>query len=75
MSTTAPKPAVPDAEIAVGTKIDGYRVERIVRVRPGIDTVVEATHETDNEPSLLTFPARDVCATRESGESCCAWPV
>ena len=66
MSTTAPKPAVPDAEIAVGTKIDGYRVERIVRVRPGIDTVVEATHETDNERSLLTFPARDACATRES---------
>ena len=65
MSTT-PKPVVRDAEIAVGSKIDGYRVERIVRVRPGIDTVVEATHETDNERSLLTFPARDVCATRDS---------
>jgi serine/threonine protein kinase len=57
--------AFDDAKLAVGSEIDGYRVVRIVNVRPGIDAVVEALKDSSGDRALLTFPAPGVCASRE----------
>ena len=61
MRDTAPR----GAEVTLGTKVDEYRLERVVGVRPGLDTTVEATNEADGERALLTFPAPDVCSGRK----------
>jgi serine/threonine protein kinase len=58
--------AFDDVKLAVGSEIDGYRVERIVNVRPGIDVVVEASKDSSGDRALLTFPVPGVCASRET---------